>query len=68
MHALIQALADLTADAEGRPRRPVPRLPSDLHLPDQLQVIALDLARVELTAAQRAEAEAALREARDALF
>jgi hypothetical protein len=68
MHALVQALADLTADAEGRPRRAVPRLPSDLHLPDQLQVIALDLARVELTETQRAQAEAAIRAARDALF
>ncbi|MBO3733787.1 hypothetical protein [Glycomyces niveus] len=68
MHALVQALADLTADAEGRPRRAVPRLPSDLHLPDQLQVIALDLARVELTEARYAAAEAAIRTARDALF
>lgn len=68
MHALVQALADLTADAEGRPRRAVPRLPSDLHLPDQLQVIAFDLARVELTETQRAQAEAAIRAARDALF
>ena len=41
---------------------------ADLHLPDQLQVIALDLARVELTEAQRAQAEAAIRAARDALF
>jgi hypothetical protein len=43
MHALVQRLADRAADAEGEPRRPVPRLPSDLALPDQLRVIAADL-------------------------
>jgi hypothetical protein len=42
-HALVQRLADRAADAEGQPRRPVPRLPSDLALPDQLKVVAADL-------------------------
>ena len=42
LYALVQRLADLGADAEDRPRRPVPRV-SDLVLPDQLRVIADDL-------------------------
>jgi hypothetical protein len=42
VHGLLQRLADLAADAEGRPHRPVPR-PSDLILPDQLRVLADDL-------------------------
>lgn len=41
--ALVQRLADLDADVEGRPRLPVPRLDSDLALPDQLHVVAADL-------------------------
>ena len=44
VHGLVQRLADLAADAEGQPRRAVPRLDSDLVLPDQLRVIAADLA------------------------
>jgi hypothetical protein len=40
--ALIQRLADLGADAEQRPRRPVPR-EHDMVLPDQLRVLADDL-------------------------
>jgi hypothetical protein len=43
VHALAQSLADLAADAEGRPRRVVPRLESDLALPDQLRVMVADL-------------------------
>jgi len=43
-HALVQELADLAADAEGEPRRAVPRLDNDGALPDQLRVIAADLA------------------------
>jgi hypothetical protein len=43
VHSLIQRLADLAAGAEGRPPLPVPRL-SDLTLPDQLRVMADDLA------------------------
>jgi hypothetical protein len=45
MHALVQQVADLAAAAEGQPRRPVPRLDNDLALPDQLRVVAADLAR-----------------------
>ena len=41
-YALIQHLADLAADAESRPRRPVPR-EHDTILPDQLRVMADDL-------------------------
>jgi hypothetical protein len=43
VHALVQRLADAGAVAEGRPTRPVPRLASDLALPDQLRVVAADL-------------------------
>ena len=42
VYALVQRLADHGADAERRPRRPVPR-PSDLVLPDQIRVMADDL-------------------------
>ena len=44
VHKLVQELANLAADAAGEPRREVPRLPSDLALPDQLRVVAADLA------------------------
>lgn len=44
-HHLAQALADLGADAEGADRRAVPRLSSDLGLPDQLAVTADDVVR-----------------------
>jgi hypothetical protein len=43
MYDLVQGLADLGADAEGRPRRGVPRLDNVLALPDQLRVVAADL-------------------------
>jgi len=43
VHALVQRLADLEAEATGRPVRPVPRLDNDLALPDQLRVMLLDL-------------------------
>jgi hypothetical protein len=46
VHELVQWLADRAADAEGEPRRPVPRLDNDLALPDQLRVVAADLAAV----------------------
>ncbi|GGL07050.1 hypothetical protein [Mangrovihabitans endophyticus] len=42
VHALVQRLADLGAEAERRERRPVPRL-GDLLLPDQIRVMADDL-------------------------
>lgn len=43
MHRLVQRIADLAADAEGQPRRAVPRLDNDLALPDQLRVVVADL-------------------------
>jgi hypothetical protein len=45
MFGLVQRLADLGADAEGRAHRPVPRLDNDLALVDQLRVMVLDLQR-----------------------
>ena len=45
VHALVQHLADLGADGEGRPHRRVPR-DGDLLLPDQLRVMADDLLAV----------------------
>jgi hypothetical protein len=42
-HALVQTLADQAADAEGEPRRVVPRLSPDTALPDQLRVVVADL-------------------------
>jgi len=42
VYALVQSLADLAADAEGRPRRTVPR-EHDMILPDQVRVLADDL-------------------------
>lgn len=45
VHHLAQALADAAADLEGGPRRPLPRLDSDLALPDQLAVTGDDLVR-----------------------
>jgi hypothetical protein len=43
VYELVQEVADLAADAEGQPRRPVPRLANDLSLPDQLRVVTNDL-------------------------
>lgn len=45
VHHLAQQLADLAADLEAAPRRVLPRLDSDLGLPDQLAVTADDLVR-----------------------
>ena len=42
VYALVQRLADRAADAEGGPRRTVPRLP-DHALPDQVRVLTADL-------------------------
>jgi len=39
----VQTLADLAADVEGEPRRPVPRLDNDLALVDQVRVMIADL-------------------------
>lgn len=43
VHALVQRLADLGAEAEARAPRPVPRLDNDLALPDQVRVMVADL-------------------------
>ena len=43
VYRLIQDIADLAAEAEGQPRRVVPRLDNDLALADQLRVVAADL-------------------------
>ena len=40
---LIQEIADAAAEAEGQPRREVPRLAPDTALPDQLRVVVADL-------------------------
>lgn len=57
VHGLVQWLADRSAEAEGRPPLPVPRLDNDLALPDQLQVVAADVARHAPAAAVTAAAE-----------
>lgn len=43
LHALVTWIADTAADAEGEPRRVVPRLPNDPALVDQLRVVVADL-------------------------
>ncbi|MFG1881873.1 hypothetical protein [Micromonospora sp. NPDC049102] len=43
VHRLAQEIANLAADAEGQPRRTVPRLDNDLALPDQMRVVTADL-------------------------
>jgi hypothetical protein len=43
VHALAQRLADLEAEATGRPGYVVPWLDNALALPDQVRVMALDL-------------------------
>jgi hypothetical protein len=45
VHHLAQQLADEAATVEGQPRRALPRLDTDLALPDQLAVTAADLVR-----------------------
>lgn len=42
VYALVQRLADATAEAEGRTALPVPRL-ADTVLPDQIRVMVADL-------------------------
>jgi len=46
VHELVQRLADLAADAEGRARRPVPQV-GVLVLADQLRVMRDDLVAAE---------------------
>ena len=43
VHHCVQQVANLAADAEGQPRRSVPRLDNDLALLDQLRVVTADL-------------------------
>ena len=57
---LAQAFADAAAGLEGGPRRPLPRLDSDLGLPDQLAVTADDLVRARPGEAQARAATAHL--------
>jgi hypothetical protein len=52
---VVQRLADVGADAEGEPRRPVPRL-ADGNLADQLTVMIDDIVRTGDPAALRAAA------------
>jgi len=65
VYALVQRLADLGADAENRPHRPVPRV-SDLVLVDQVRVMADDLLAAGSDDALR-DATAAVDAARHAL-
>ena len=53
--AAVQRLADVGADAERRPRRPVPRL-ADVNLADQLAVMVDDILRTGDPAATGAAA------------
>ncbi len=66
VYALVQKLADLGAEAEGRPPATVPREP-DMILPDQLKVMIHDLVAtpaptglLERAGAEIAEVRAAL--------
>ncbi|GIF19277.1 hypothetical protein BJ973_006322 [Actinoplanes tereljensis] len=63
VYALVQLLADLGADAEGQPRRPVPR-EHDMILPDQLRVVADDLLAAAPDEKTLAEAAAAVDDVR----
>lgn len=67
MHRLVQYIADLDADAEGQPRRDVPRLDNDLALPDQLRVVTADLIAAGPSNDVLAAAAAGVRETRAAL-
>ncbi|MGW4497135.1 hypothetical protein ACWENR_00730 [Micromonospora sp. NPDC004336] len=67
VHRLVQEIADLAADAEGGPRRGVPRLDNDLALPDQLRVVAADLVAAAPPPEVLARAAAGVTATRDAL-
>lgn len=60
---LVQRLADLSAEAENRPPREVPRL-HDLVLPDQLRVVADDLLAATPSDAVLAQATTAVDDVR----
>ncbi len=67
VHKLVQEIANLAADAEGEPRREVPRLGTDLVLPDQLRVVAADLVAADPPESVLASAAAAVAKTRAAL-
>jgi hypothetical protein len=67
VHGLVQEIADLAADAEGQPRRRVPRLDNDVALADQLRVVAADLAAASPAAAVLGEAADRVEEIRRSL-
>ncbi|WDZ88023.1 hypothetical protein [Micromonospora cathayae] len=67
VHRLVQEVADLAAGAEGQPRREVPRLDNDLALPDQLRVVAADLAAARPASAAVVRAAAEVTATRQAL-
>ncbi|MEV6598066.1 hypothetical protein AB0M36_14470 [Actinoplanes sp. NPDC051346] len=56
VYGLVQRLADLGAEAEGRPRREVPR-EADTTLPDQLRVMTDDLLAAPTAPLAQAAAE-----------
>jgi hypothetical protein len=61
VHRLAQRLADAGADAEGEPRRAVPRLENDLVLVDQVRVLAADALEAPVPDAVEADLVAAVR-------
>ncbi|MFI5926768.1 hypothetical protein ACIA3K_12370 [Micromonospora sp. NPDC051543] len=67
VHRLVQEVANLAADAEGQPRRTVPRLDNDLALPDQLRVVTADLLAAGADAEVLARAAAEVTATRNAL-
>lgn len=67
VHRLVQEIANLAADAEGQPRRSVPRLDNDLALPDQLRVVVADLIAAGAPAEVLARAAAKVTATRSAL-
>ncbi len=67
VHGLAQRLADLEAEVTRRPRYPVPWLDNYLGLPDQVRVMALDLAWAKPGPEILAAAVDAVEQARHAL-
>ncbi|PWR05333.1 hypothetical protein DKT68_27480 [Micromonospora acroterricola] len=67
VHRLVQEIANLAADAEGGPRRVVPRLDNDLALTDQLRVVTADLVAAGPAAEVLARAAAEVAATRSAL-
>jgi hypothetical protein len=67
-HAFAQELADLEARASGRAPRPVPRLASDLAIPDQWRVLVRDFVTADPGPTELAAAASAVSQVRAALF